>query len=234
MAKKIIKNTLIILTKNEIQGIKALIHKIPFNTVDEAFVIDYDSTDGTVELLKKHGMRVIPQSKPGRTYAMKLAAKIAKGENLVFLSSDGNENPADISKLLKMLNFCDLAIGSRFLPGGRNEEDDKIFKPRAWANRMFTKAANVLWNRSGTYITDSTNGIRAIKKNAFNLLNIDAEGFVGEYQMTIRAMKKNLKILEIPTIEGERIGGEIGAKSIPTGILFLKYLMKEILIGKKF
>jgi len=234
MAKKIIKNTLIILTRNEIQGIKALIHKIQFNTVDEAFVIDYDSTDGTVELLKKHGMRVISQSKPGRTYAMKLAAKIAKGENLVFLSSDGNENPADIPKLLKMLNFCDLAIGSRFLPGGRNEEDDQLIKIRTWANRTFNFLANVLWNRSGKYITDSTNGIRAIKKNVFNLLNIDAEGFVSEYQMTIRAMKKNLKIREIPTIEGERIGGEIGAKSIPTGILFLKYLMKEILIGKKF
>lgn len=234
MAKKIIKSTLVILTRNEVQGVRNLIHKIPFIAVDEAFAIDYNSTDGTVELFKKHRIKVISQKKPGRTYAMSLAGKIAKGENLVFLSPDGNENPEDIPKLLKLLDVCDLAIGSRFMQGGRNEEDDQRIKIRTWANKAFNFWANVLWNRSGTYISDSTNGIRAIKKSAFNLLHIDAGGFVSEYQMTIRAMKKNLKIREIPTIESERIGGVSGAKAIQTGLLFLKYLIREIFIGNKF
>lgn len=231
---KVIKNTLVILTKNEVEGLRSIVHKIPFNLIDEVIAIDCNSTDGTRELLKKHHIRVITQKEPGRTYAMKLAAEIAKGENVVFLSSDGNENPADVPRLLALLDSCDLAIGSRFLTGGKNEEDDQFFRLRAWANQFFNLLANVLWNRSGIFVTDTTNGIRAIKKKALASLNIDAKGFVSEYQMTIRAMKKNLKIREIPTIEGARVGGEVGAKSIPTGILFIKYLIREILIGKHF
>ena len=65
-------------------------------------------------------------------------------------------------------------------------------------------------------------------------MKIDAPGFVIEYQMSIRAMKSGLKVSEIPTYEGYRIGGESQAKSLPTGILFLKFLLKEFFIGKKF
>lgn len=231
---KVIKNTLVILTKNEVEGLRTIIPKIPFNFIEEVIAIDCNSTDGTRELLKKNHIRILAQKEPGRTYAMKLAAEIARGKNIVFLSSDGNENPADVPKLLALLDSCDLAIGSRFLPGGRNEEDDQIFRLRAWVNQFFNLLANMLWNRSGVFVTDTTNGIRAIKKKALVSLKIDAKGFVSEYQMTIRAMKKGLKIREIPTIERARVGGEVGAKSIPTGILFIKYLVREILIGKHF
>jgi hypothetical protein len=47
-------------------------------------------------------------------------------------------------------------------------------------------------------------------------------------------MKFGLKIAEIPTIEGQRIGGESTAKSIPTGLLFVRFLFKEIKIGRDF
>jgi hypothetical protein len=114
-----------------------------------------------------------------------------------------------------------------------NEEDGKMFPWRAWANRAFTYIANLLWNK-GKYVTDTINGYRAIKKEAFNLLNLDAPGFAIEYQMSIRAMKAGLKIAEIPTVEGQRIGGESTAKSIPTGILFVKFLLREMMIGNKF
>ncbi len=74
----------------------------------------------------------------------------------------------------------------------------------------------------------------AASKKAFDKIKIDAPGFVIEYQMSIRSMKLNLRAAEIPTYEGSRIGGESTAKSIPTGILFLKFLLKELFIGKNF
>ena len=52
--------------------------------------------------------------------------------------------------------------------------------------------------------------------------------------MTIRAMKKNLKIKEFPTIENNRIAGISQAPSIQTGIIFIRCLLKEIIIGKNF
>ena len=59
-------------------------------------------------------------------------------------------------------------------------------------------------------------------------------GFDIEFQMTIRGLKLGHKIIEIPTREGDRIGGESTAYSIPTGILMLKRLIREICLGKSF
>ena len=124
-----------------------------------------------------------------------------------------------------------MVIASRFMQNARNEEDGQVFKFRAWANRAFTLLANLLFRGK---LTDSINGYRAIKKEAFEKLKLDAQGYAVEYQMSIRALKLGLKIKEIPTIEGKRIGGTSGAEAIPTGIKFLYYLIREILIEKKF
>lgn len=223
--------TLIILTRNEIDGLKAVIRKIPFESVDEFFAVDYKSTDGTVEFFEKNKIPVIHQKKPGRAEAFKIGVKRAKGEILVFFSPDGNEDPADIPRLIEAIKDCDLAIASRFLKDSRNEEDDKIFKFRAWANIAFTILARIFW---GGHVTDTINGYRAIRKKAFRRMRLDASGFAVEYQMTIRALKLNLRISEIPTIEGNRIGGTSTSYAIPTGIKFLGYLLREIFIGKNF
>jgi glycosyltransferase involved in cell wall biosynthesis len=229
------KSSLIILTLNEIEGVRTLYDRIPFDAVDECFVVDGGSIDGTVEFFRERGIKVVPQEIKGRGEAFRIAVKEAKGGYLIFFSPDGNEDPGDIPKLLELLTKgYDIAIASRFLSGSQNEEDDLRFSWRAWANRAFTYIANIIWNTNRNYITDTINGYRAIKKEAFNKLNINAPGFVIEYQMTIRAMKLGLKVVEIPTIEGQRIGGESTAKSIPTGLIFMKYLLMEIRNGRNF
>jgi glycosyltransferase involved in cell wall biosynthesis len=229
------KSSLIILTLNEIEGVRTLYDRIPFDAADECFVVDGGSVDGTMEFFKERGIRVVPQEIKGRGEAFRIAVKEAKGDYLIFFSPDGNEDPSDIPKLIELLTKgYDIAIASRFLPDSRNEEDDLLFPWRAWANRTFTYIANIIWNTNRNYITDTINGYRAIKKEAFNKLNIDAPGFVIEYQMSIRAMKSGLKVVEIPTIEGQRIGGESTAKSIPTGFIFMKHLLREIKNGRKF
>ncbi|OGW18245.1 MAG: hypothetical protein A3G93_15230 [Nitrospinae bacterium RIFCSPLOWO2_12_FULL_45_22] len=226
------KKTLVILTFNEIEGVRVLFDKIPFHEVDEYFVVDGGSTDGTIEFFERRGIKVIRQDIKGRGEAFRIAFREAQGENLVFFSPDGNENPNDIPRLLGLLDEgYDMAIASRFMKGARNEEDDRLFPWRAWANRAFTAIANFVWRGK---ITDSINGYRAITKDAFRRIKPDAPGFVIEYQMSIRAMKLGLKVAEIPTQEGKRIGGESTAKSLPTGLIFLKILWREIIIGNKF
>jgi len=232
MEKRTLRTSLIILTRNEISGLKALISHIPLSVVDEVFAVDYDSTDGTVEFFRSHGIQVLEQKKPGRGFAFQLAAKHAKGKYLIFFSPDGNEDPLDIPKLIEELESgCDLSIASRFMKGSRNEEDDQFFKFRAWANRCFTHIVKMFW---GGNITDTINGYRAIRKNAFNSLRLDADGFAIEFQMSIRALKKGYRVKEIPTREGNRIGGASTAYAISTGITFLWLLAREIRIGKRF
>lgn len=224
--------SLVIVVKNEIEGLRAVYDTIPVSEIADVFVIDGQSTDGSIEFLKKRNMNVYMQEKMGRAEAFRMAISLAKYENIVFFSPDGNEDAKDIISLLSLLEEgYDMAIGSRFMNGGRSDDDDVPLPVRGFGNKGFTWIANILWNGN---LTDSINGFRAVKKNVFLSLHPDSEGFGIEYQLSIRALKKKYKIKEIPTYEGDRIGGKSTARTIPTGLYFVKLLLKEIWVGKRF
>ena len=227
-----IQATLIILVKNEITGLNAIFDKIPISAIDEVLAIDGKSTDGSKEFLEKNGVKVHTQEKLGRAEAFRMAIKLAKHEHIIFFSPDGNEDPKDIILLLSLLDQgYDMTIGSRFMPGGRSDDDDVPLPIRGFGNKGFTWIANILWNGE---LTDSINGFRAIKRKVFEELKLDSEGFGIEYQLSIRALKRGCKIKEIPTYEGDRIGGKSTARTIPTGLYFVKLLLHEIKVGKRF
>jgi len=224
--------TLIILTRNEITGVRDVLSKIPRLKNSECFAVDFHSTDGTVDYLISHHITVLKQKKPGRSEAFRIGARSAKGKYLIFFSPDGNEDPSDIPKLIDVLEAgADLAIASRFMKGSRNEEDDKCIKLRKWVNQLFTLFVN--WCFGGS-LTDSINGYRAIKKQSFDQLHLDAEGFAIEFQMTMRALKAGMKIREFPTKEGNRIGGVSTSYAMPTGFQFIRVFLREVWIGRTF
>ena len=113
------------------------------------------------------------------------------------------------------------------MPESYNEEDDQFLRPRKWANNGFNWFVNTLFRQSGPYITDSINGYRAITRSAAKYLRLDAPDYTIEYQMTMRALHAKLNIVEFPTFEGERVAGETGAPSIPTGLRFIGRLWSE-------
>lgn len=228
------KKTLVLLTLNEIEGLKKLYDKIPFDSADETVAVDGGSKDGTRDFLTKKGIKILDQDIPGRGEAFRVALRNTTGDVLLYYSPDGNEDPEDIPLLFaKILDGADLAIASRFMKGSRNEEDDQFFKWRAWVNRSFTHAANVLWNK-GDYVTDTINGYRAVRRKVLERLNTDEQRFPIEYQMSIRSMKLGLKISEIPTVEGNRIGGESKAESFPVGWDHVKIFLRELFNGTSF
>lgn len=193
---------------------------------EETLVIDGGSTDGTVEFFTERGVSVLRQEVRGRGEAFRLAGEQATGDALVFFSPDGNEDPSDIPRLFDLLDDgYDLAIASRFLPGARNDEDGKHLPTRKWANQLFTLAVQLLWRAR---ISDTINGFRAIRRHRLLDLQTDASGFAIEYQISIRAAKRGFRITEIPTIEGDRIGGRSTAGSMPTGMAVLRVLWREL------
>ncbi len=226
------KATLVVLTKNEINGVNALFDKIPIESFEDVFAIDGQSKDGTKEFMEKRWLKVYTQEKLGRAEAFRMAIDLAKQEHIVFFSPDGNEDPKDIIPLVSLLGEdCDMAVGSRFMKGGRSDDDDVPLPIRGFGNKGFTLIANVLWRGK---LTDSINGFRAIKRSIYMDLKPDSEGFGIEYQLSIRALKRGYKIKEIPTYEGDRIGGQSTARTIPTGLYFVKLLLREIWIRNKF
>ncbi len=230
--------SLAILTLNELEGARRLFDLIPFAAVDEAFVVDGGSTDGTREFVEGRGIPVVVQERPGRGEAFRVAVRRARGDLVVFFSPDGNEDPADIPKFRRYFaSGYDLIIASRMMRGSRNEESDQFIKPRKWANQAFTLIAHLIWNpralTGGGYVTDSINGYRAIRRQAFDTLGLDVTDFTIEYQMTIRAIRRRLRIVEFPTREGPRIGGVSKVGSIDAGIRFSRTLLREVLSGAR-
>jgi glycosyltransferase involved in cell wall biosynthesis len=221
---------LFISTLNEIEGISRLFERIPISRFDECYALDGGSTDGTIEFFEENSIKVIKNVKKGEIF--NAGAGVSECENLIFFAPDGNEDPDDILPLLKELkDGFDMVIASRFMEGARNEEDNKLFPLRAWANRIFTLLVRAWW---GGDITDSINGFRSIKRDKLMEMALEPTGFDVEFQMTIRGLKLRHKIKEIPTKEGHRIGGKSTAYSLPTGILMLKRLIREVLLGRRF
>jgi glycosyltransferase involved in cell wall biosynthesis len=222
------KKALVILTYNEIEALPKIWDKIPLSAADRVIAVDGGSKDGTQEFLKSKGVEVLGQPRRGRGVAFRVAAEAADADVLCYFSPDGNEDPNDIPKLFSLVEQgADVAVASRMMKGAFNEEDIHWWRPRKWVNNAFTLVANLLWNR-GPYVTDTINGFRAVRRDKLLSIGCDADGFVIEYQMSIRAFKHNLKIVEIPTYEGQRLGGVSTAESWRTGVVFLKELWRQI------
>lgn len=222
------KKALVILTFNEIEALPKIWDKIPLAAADEVLVVDGGSRDGTREFFEGKGLKVLSQPRRGRGVAFRVAAEATDAETLCYFSPDGNEDPADIPKLFALIEGgADVAVASRMMAGAVNEEDIHRFRPRKWVNQAFGIAANLLWNR-GPFVTDTINGFRAVRRAAFLAMGCDADGFVIEYQMSIRAMKAGLTIAEIPTCEGQRLGGVSTAESWTTGLVFIRQLWREL------
>lgn len=222
------RKAIVIMTFNEAEALPKIWDRIPLSAAEEVFAVDGGSKDGTREFLESKGLRVLGQDRRGRGVAFRVAMSHTKCDGVVFFSPDGNEDPEDIPRLFAALEEgFDMAIASRMMRGAFNEEDVHWWRPRKWVNQAFTLIANLLWN-PGDYVTDTINGFRAVRREAFERMAPDADGFVIEYQMSIRAMKKGLKVAEIPTHEGRRLGGSSTAHAWPTGVVFLRQLWREL------
>ena len=222
------KRTLVLLTLNEVDGCRHFVPKLPKDSVNEIIAVDANSTDGTREYLESEGIRVLSQDKRGRGEAFRVAVRGSDGEAFVFFSPDGNEDVADIPKLFAALDDgADMVIASRFLPTSKNEEDEVALPLRKWTNQAFTFLANTIWNR-GKYVTDTINGYRGITRQAFERLAPQSMGYTIEYELTIRSWKNRLKIVEIPTIEGQRLAGETKGPSFQVGLTFVRFFLSEL------
>ncbi|HTL12313.1 MAG TPA: glycosyltransferase family 2 protein [Bdellovibrionota bacterium] len=231
------KIALVILSFNEIEGVTELLPYLKDKSalkVDDIFAVDGGSTDGTLEQYAKHGVRVLRQTSRGRGEAMRFASQGSDADYLVFFSSDGNEDWKDIARFREFFEAGhDLVIASRMMRGAHNEEDGQWIRARKWVNNIFNLVANVAFRRTGPYVTDSINGFRGMRRGLLAELGVDAMGYTVEYQTTIRSLKTGKKIMEFPTHEGARIGGETKAPSFPTGVQFLKCLWRELRAGRR-
>lgn len=225
------KIALIIFTKNEKDNLQNIFKKVPVKIVDKVYAVDANSTDGTQEFLAIKKIPIIKQKYKGVGGAYEAAFSKTKEDALVFFHPDGNMNPKDIYEFVKRLkNNQEFIVATRMIKGAKNEDDNKLLKPRKWFCQVLGVTANLLWSKKSNKTTDITQGYRAITRNVYKRMNIKIPNPIApDYEQVIRALKFNIKINEFPTIEGKRVYGDTSMKSIPTGIANVKVLFKELL-----
>ncbi|OGM04076.1 hypothetical protein A2715_04940 [Candidatus Woesebacteria bacterium RIFCSPHIGHO2_01_FULL_39_32] len=225
------KVALVIFTRNERKNSELIYSKIPRNLVDAIYVIDGNSNDGTSEFWKSKRIKVFGQKYKGVGGAYESAFRSTKEDALIFFHPDGNMDPKDINKFVKLLKKGhEFIVASRMIKRAYNEEDDQILKPRKWFNQGLAIIANIIWGRNGNKCTDTTQGYRAFTRNAWKKLKINIPNPVApDYEQIIRALKYNVKIADFPTKEGKRIHGETTMPSFKTGRENLKVLWNELI-----
>ena len=129
--------SLIILTLNEIEGVKIMIPKVKQEWVDEIVLVDGGSTDGTVEEVKRLGLQIIHQKTKGHGGAILDGVKGTSSDIIVIWSPDGNHEVEEIPKLIeKIKDGYDQVIISRFGKGSVNLDAGIL---ETFGNKMFTQ-----------------------------------------------------------------------------------------------
>ena len=203
-------------TYNEAENIRELVSSI-LKALPEAFVIvvDDNSPDGTAEIvdeMSRVDKRIHLIRRPGKlgyasaivtglTYAMSQGAQV-----LGHMDADFSHDPERLPKLLAALNEgADVAIGSRYIPGGRVE---------GWSlyRKVLSRSANWLVRiLLGLPVRDCTSGFRLYRREAFEklplgMLRVEGYGFL--YLGTALAVWSGLKIAEVPIVFVDRRRGK--------------------------
>lgn len=223
------KTSLCFIAWNEKQGCESDLPQFDFTDFDEVFAIDGGSDDGTVEILRKHGIVVYPQTSQSLNAAYWQAVQTAKYENLIVFFPKGTLDPS-IAKQMKslLLQGHELVVASRLAKGGRNEEDGRLFRPRKWGVKALALIAAICWRRQGPLIWDVLHGVKGFTKQAFLEMNPTPTGLSIDLEMVVRAYRLRLRACEFPVRESSRPGGNSRFKILPTGIKLARYLYYEL------
>ena len=233
------KTTLLVLTLNEINGMKTIMPRIKKEWCDQIIILDGGSKDGTIEWAKENGYFVYIQKQRGFRHAYTEVLPYIKGDVVITFSPDGNSIPELIPDLIeKMKEGYDMVIVSRYLGQAKSEDDDPI---TAFGNWLFTRTVNIL---HGGHYTDAMVIYRAYKTRIIYDLELDKEeGYrtaeklfrtkiSWEPLLSVRAAKRKLKIAEIPGDEPPRIGGERKLKVIKWGAAYYFQFIRELFFWK--
>ncbi len=229
------KTTLLALTLNEIDGVKAIMPKIEPSWCDQIIMVDGGSTDGTVEWARERGYQVYLQRRRGIRFAYLEVMPLVEGDVILTFSPDGNCAPRVIPAILaKMRAGYDLVIGSRYLDNAKSEDDDLV---TGFGNWLFTRTVNLL---HGAHYTDAMVIYRAFRRELIYELDLDKEasyrlperlfGTVISWEplMSVRAAKRRMRIAEVPAGEPPRIGGHRKLQILRWGAAYYFQFWREL------
>ncbi len=161
----------------------------------EVLVADNGSRDGSPELARAAGARVIQVVEKGYGAALRAGIEAARGRFVVMGDADDSYEFQDVPRFLERLRAGDeLVMGSRFR--GIIHPGAMPFLHRFLGNPVLTWILNLFF---GAGITDAHCGMRGFSRAAIRSLSLRSPGMEFASEMVIRAAQQKLRIGEVPT-----------------------------------
>jgi len=188
-------------TLNEEKGLQEVIPKIRKHFPKaRILVVDGGSKDRTKDIALKFGCDFFVQSGRGKGNGLiEAIERIGDNEIVAMLDADGSYEPLDVKEMLKFLDDNTLVLGMRFSKG-----NERVFrKLNLIGNKLLNLIASVLFFKR---IHDMLTGIRVFKCKTLKSLDLNAQNFEIETEITLRCIRRGIKIIEIPCHYYERKG----------------------------
>jgi dolichol-phosphate mannosyltransferase len=207
--------TVVVPTYNELENLEEVAAAILTHSY-RMLIVDDGSPDGTGDLadrLANTHQLIEVVHRPvkeglGPAYAAGFDHALAHQAQVICeMDADFSHDPADLPRLVEAVasGAADLAIGSRYVPGG-STPDWPLFR------RILSRGGNLYARLMlGLRVHDATAGFRAYRAGALARLGAgtcEASGYGFQVELTWRATRQGMRIVELPIMFRDRVHGE--------------------------
>jgi len=170
----------------------------------EIIVVDNGSTDGTGEIAREAGARVVREERRGYGYACLagvLAAEAA--EVIVLLDGDAADDPDDLPRVLGPLlkGQADLVVGSRVAEPGARARGSMTWQ-QVFGNHL---AASLMRALYGVRVSD-VGPFRAIRREDLLALEMREMTYGWPSEMIVKSARAGYRYREVPVRYHRRLG----------------------------
>lgn len=181
----------------------------------EILVIDKASTDGTPEVVARHGATYILEETPGYGAAIRRGVAEAKGQYLITMDADLS-HPADFIKdLWQARDSADVVIASRYVEGGAADQPAFRYWLSRVLNQFFRKGMSL-------QVRDLTSGYRLYHREVFREVHPQTTNFVVLVEILLLAFREGRQISEVPFHYQPRGTGRSHAQILRFGMEYLR------------